>query len=374
MKQEIVKDLERLFETTQVKSTLVDVDRLLDTAKSETIAKCNETETLSRIDVSAVDSTQERLSRRAWTFMLVGAAGVLIAFFLPTISLSTSSIIFAQVQNRVQSVQSMSFVQVSYLVPLEARLGEAEEAHAKEELSSTVSFAQARGSTASRPTARDSLAILVSRLRKAGDLERTDLETQVRLLGSLVDSPNANRIETVQWIRIKEKHLQRTDHIHPYQRSHHVIDAKANLHVAFDHDRKQKQILSSQVVFDRDTGEKTEHQMQFSPKVDFFLQFQMLPANAKKLSEKRTIEGHDAIGFQTREEHEGTWLRTYWINPETYLPIEIVTEFKSNKPQLSSTMWVQSQFTFDQEMDANLFSTDTPEGYAAKESKVYGYK
>lgn len=374
MKQHLVKELEQLFETTQVKPTLVDIDRLLNNAESETIGKSQEGETLSRINVSAVDSSQQTLSRRAWSLMVVAAAGLLIAFFLPTISSNPRSSIFSEVQSRVQSIQSLSFVQVSYSVPQNTNHGETEDANAEEELSSTLSFAQARGATTSRPTVRDTLATLKSRLSGADGIERADLETQIKLLGSLVDSPNANRIETVQWVRIKEKHLQRIDDIHPYHNLHFVIDAKANMRVVFDHNLKQKRILSSQVLIDRDTGEETEQQVQLTPTIDFFRQFQALPADATDLPEKRSINGQDAIGFQTREEHEGTWLRTYWVNPETYLPIEIVTEFKSDKPQLSSATWMRNQFTFDQNMDASLFSTDTPEGYSAKESKVYGFK
>ena len=117
MNEQSDKELERLFGATQVSPVAVDVDRLLKIDDVEDSAQGNQ-ETLSGISVATRDPKRRLTSPRSWSFLIATAAGITLAFFfLPTISSNLRSGVFAQVQNRVQRIQSLSYVKVSYLLP-----------------------------------------------------------------------------------------------------------------------------------------------------------------------------------------------------------------------------------------------------------------
>ena len=65
-----------------------------------------------------------------------------------------------------------------------------------------------------------------------------------------------------------------------------------------------------------------------------------------------------------------TWKRTYWVEPDSRLPVELWTELYKGS-QLKQR-WVMNQFVYDLPMDDELFSTETPAGYTSGEGKIYG--
>lgn len=345
MNQEFNRELERLFERTAPEPIAVDVEELIKNAKSTV--------------------TRKERSMRTRAIVLAATAGLLLVLaFLPLMP-SKAGNAFAQVKNQIEKIESLSYVQVTYSITSDTP---------NDVESNAVDFSQPKGAEPIKDRLGSAIETIRKRLDNEGSQARLELSYQLELLESLSNEPDAKDIEDVRRIRIKEKYLQRTDHVFPYANIHDVIDAKSNLNVVFLHDQKRRRVLTKQVVLDRKSNEKSEHELRLSPSVDFFTQFRSVPNEAKKLAEKRIIDGQQAIGFQTIEKHNGTWLRSYWVDSESYLPLEIVTEFRSELPQLSSARWVQKEFAYNMEMDTALFSTETPTGYTSEESELQGYK
>ncbi len=120
---------------------------------------------------------------------------------------------------------------------------------------------------------------------------------------------------------------------------------------------------------DADSGEIEEHEIEAAPKIDFYQRIREVPADKAMKLPDRTIGDEAAVGFQTVEKFErsggtDTWTRTYWVDPETKLPVRIETTFRSTHKMMSGeSEWVDSDIVFDAPLDETLFSTDPPEGY-----------
>ena len=104
--------------------------------------------------------------------------------------------------------------------------------------------------------------------------------------------------------------------------------------------------------------------------------------DAKKLPD-RTINGKRAIGFLVEEKQDTpvgtqTWQRTFWVDAETKLPIQIEVRFRpgkivEKKDDKTISLQVNGQgqmddelrdIVFDAPLDEKLFSLEPPEGYA----------
>jgi len=109
------------------------------------------------------------------------------------------------------------------------------------------------------------------------------------------------------------------------------------------------------------------------PEADFYEEIRRVPAdNAEKLPE-RIVDGKKAIGFRVVEKTErkqGTdaFTRTFWVDPQTKLPIRIEISFRSTDAFMGQSDWVQTDFIFDAPIDRALFSTEPPEGYTNVEA------
>jgi outer membrane lipoprotein-sorting protein/chaperonin cofactor prefoldin len=105
------------------------------------------------------------------------------------------------------------------------------------------------------------------------------------------------------------------------------------------------------------------------PPADFYELIRTIPSHSATQIGDRVINGQKCIGFLVeRTQVDGrkseTWSRTYWVDAQSKLPVEIETSFRSNEPQSLDVDTVYSNFVFDAELDRALFSTDPPEGYA----------
>ncbi len=106
------------------------------------------------------------------------------------------------------------------------------------------------------------------------------------------------------------------------------------------------------------------------PEADFYGQIRRVPADKAEKLPERTVDGKKAIGFRVVEKTErkrgtDTNTSTYWVDPQTKLPVRIEHSFSSTDPLMaSSDKTVMSDFTFDAPLDKSLFSTDLPKGYS----------
>ena len=79
------------------------------------------------------------------------------------------------------------------------------------------------------------------------------------------------------------------------------------------------------------------------------------------------------IGFRGSELHHGkTWTKTYWVVPDSKLPVEIWTELR-NGTQLEQR-WVTNHFVYDRDLADELFSTKTPADYSSEEGEIHGLR
>jgi hypothetical protein len=290
----------------------------------------------------------------------LGLVAASLIYFLAFPSASNQgSIALAEVKAQVERVRTVQYIETATSLDAPA--------------AGTFSAKYPPGEDGPKVLRRE-IEALESRLSSATKAEKTDIQHRLKLLKPLLKA-DLQQLDRVQRVRIKGKRRQRTDDIFPYGFFHSVIDAESGNHVSYDHSRKTRSLHKTQVVLKRESGEKTEHKIAFSPAADFFQRFRQIPVEATKQLPRQKIDGVEAIGFRSVEKHDdGTWTRTYWVNPETKLPFKIVTVFKSSDKSVTSATWVQDQFVFDEELNDSLFATDTPAGYESKETKIYGFE
>jgi len=98
------------------------------------------------------------------------------------------------------------------------------------------------------------------------------------------------------------------------------------------------------------------------------------PAEEAERLPARRFGGKSAVGFRTietfkRKRGVHTLTRTYWIDSETRLPVQIEATSKSTDPFMGQSRWVISDIVFDEPIDEGLLSTELPEGYTVLEGK-----
>lgn len=295
------------------------------------------------------------MTLRTAAFIAVAAS---LALLLKIPITSSDDHAFAQVQEQVERAKTVDYIETTTDLDdppegsIDTRFGKNENAQS---------------------VLKKEISLLETRWATADVAERKGIELRLSLLKPILGKDSKQLPNDIRRVRIKGKHLQRTDHLFPFGRIHEIINAKTGEWVSFNHEQKTKEVLKTQVMINRETGETEEHPIRISPAVDFFKRFRAVPAEATERLPKQKINGKDAIGFQSVDKRDdGTWTRTYWVHPESKLPIQIITEFKCTKEGLGSSRWVKDHFVFDAELDDALFSTETPAGYESKDGKVFG--
>jgi hypothetical protein len=127
--------------------------------------------------------------------------------------------------------------------------------------------------------------------------------------------------------------------------------------------------LNQQVTVDSETNRATSAPVTPKVEADLFAQIAEIPGDATTQLPQRTLAGKTVIGFfwqQKRELGKGMtdiWERTYWVDPNSKLPVRIEVSYYSTDPSHKSTEWVLSGFVFDQDIADAEFSMVPPAGY-----------
>ncbi|MCA9140247.1 MAG: hypothetical protein KDB00_25930 [Planctomycetales bacterium] len=285
--------------------------------------------------------------------LIAAIAGCLIFFVIGPISDKGNA--FAEVQAQVERARTVQYVMTSY------------------DGDSVVPDA------VSLPLENPSMADAITRLQTGLDSAGGDVAETIKAQLDVFRDLDKGKVLSVQRVRILGKHLERTDQLFPYltleysDPTYTVRSARDGLMVTFNPARKEKQVLTQQVVHNRKTGETTTSEVKKIPTtVDFFAKFRSIPAEATESLPKTTIDGKDVIGFRSVEKHgDESWTRTYWVKPDSKLPVEIVTEVRNGNTLLQR--WIQDHFVFDEELSDDLFSTETPEGWKSKNTQLHGF-
>lgn len=214
---------------------------------------------------------------------------------------------------------------------------------------------------------------LTSRLKSdaLSDADRRDLNIRLALLKPLLS--DYSTVYFIERIKIAGKDRQRTEQFFPPFDGATIRNGRTGMTVSIDHANKKFAILSKQVVFDRTAGTREEQDLQTPATLDFFRGILEVPPDATEKLKPRTIDGQDAVGFRSVEANEqGSWTRTYWINPVTKLPVQIETKFQRNDARTST--WIADNFIFNERLSDDLFSTEPPDGYVVREESIQGFK
>lgn len=182
-------------------------------------------------------------------------------------------------------------------------------------------------------------------------------------------------------ITIMGRSLQRTETLNGLGvvETIEISDYKQGKHVTLRPKSKEFTELSSQVVLDRNGKTTSEEPIKPAPEADLFANISQIPADATTRLPERTLGGKKVIGFfsqKTTPTKEGTvtWERTYWVDPETKRPVRIEISYYGTDKFVGRSDWVESEFTFDQALSEEEFSTQAPEGYKVEKSKIMGIK
>lgn len=343
-------DLQRLFEQTRPVAREVDIQEIIGFS-SKPLARSRTSEEPGR---KTFFTRRWSMSTRAVALAAI-AAGVFCLVVVPLISVDGFA--FAEVKQEVEKIRTVEYVETS----LDGEPPAADPA--------TVSFGAPRGASG-EPTLEKAIAQRERRLKTADSELAKDLEFELEALKRLRE--HEARILYVRRVRVKGKYLERVDGIFPIGRHHNVRSALNGLNVSFDHQAKKKTILTKQVVIQNSGTREESNIKKIPPTVDFFARFRSVPSKAAESLPAREIDGKEVIGFRSTEEYQGkTWTRTYWVLPDSKLPVEMWTEVHQGT-QLQQR-WVMNQFVFDRELGDALFSTATPEGYTSAEGTIYGY-
>jgi hypothetical protein len=147
-----------------------------------------------------------------------------------------------------------------------------------------------------------------------------------------------------------------------------VQDFKTGIFLSLYPEDKLYSIDRRILSIDADTGEIQESQREPMPEADFYRRFRDLPIDRAQKLPDRILGGRKTAVFQIVEKHEGaqgidTWTHTYWIDPQTMLPVRMETSIRSTNPRMGDSDFVQTDFIFDAPLDQALFSTDPPADY-----------
>ena len=153
-----------------------------------------------------------------------------------------------------------------------------------------------------------------------------------------------------------------------------IQDMKSGKAITLYPDKKGYYIPHSVLGIDLNSGEVHEEKIEPAPEVDFYKRIREVPADKANRLPDRIIGGKGAAGFRIVEKVErpagtDTWTKTYWVDPDTRLPVRIETTIRSTNPMMGESDFVLSDIVFDAQLDEALFTTDPPEGYRDLEVK-----
>ncbi|MEQ9379604.1 MAG: hypothetical protein RJP95_01985 [Pirellulales bacterium] len=146
-----------------------------------------------------------------------------------------------------------------------------------------------------------------------------------------------------------------------------IFDAQTGKLVALSPEQKTFRLAKTLMSITGD-GQIERNEVKPLPKANFYDRMRNVPVeDAERLPPKK-IGDTCAIGYRLSENVKkksgtDTWTRTYWVDPNSMLPIRIDVTHKSTDPRTANSVWIQRDIKFNVHVDESLFSTEVPEGY-----------
>ena len=167
-------------------------------------------------------------------------------------------------------------------------------------------------------------------------------------------------------VKVLGKHRQRTE---VPGAGYDLIDSEAGVFVTVHPDRKLVRRITTLVRIDPKTGRQSSERYRVPP-VDFYSLLSVPLKDVRSIG-RATVDERPAVGFRrTVKKRLKTWTTTYWVDPDTRLPIRIETSMRTTEPGIQQWDVVATGFVFDETLDESLFDATPPEGYEVIEGKV----
>jgi len=147
-----------------------------------------------------------------------------------------------------------------------------------------------------------------------------------------------------------------------------IFDAHTGRLVTLYPEQKTFQLVKTLLGITSD-GQLEENDVKPLPKANFYERMRRVPVeDAERLPEKKLGDkiatGYRLVEKVIKENGTDTWTRTYWVDPNSMLPIRIEVTHTSTDPMIADSLWIQRDIKFNVPLDESLFSTELPENYA----------
>lgn len=297
-------------------------------------------------------SARRAVSRSRRTLVAVGAA-VLVTCVVVLFALNfpSGNVAFAQVQQQLESTQSLSYVEYLNEAGAKAKLREAE-------------------------NLLEMMTIEVEAMKEQGkdfDSEQADqhMEKMRKYIPELKSKIENGDPVVERRVWIQGRFLHRTEHPGMGVSAVSITNAKTGESVTLDRERKSCTVLKTQTVLNMQTGEKKVTDLGPNPAANFYAAMTRIPPGAVTRVGQKIIDGKQVVGFQQTEDlHDYVVKRTYWIDKQTELPVRLEADVQRDGVVIrGSTI---RDMVFDQKIDMAMFSTTPPKGYTVREGGLMG--
>ncbi len=259
-----------------------------------------------------------------------------------------SGIAFAQAQQQLEKTRSVQYVEFMHQEEAMRDLKHAE--NTLLELKATAM--EAKGPKVDR-----------AQLQKQFQEQETKLRDYIQQLNTRLEKGEPIELRRV-WILGRSLH--RSEQTAYGSKSVHITDAETGESVSLRPDLKECVLMKTQTALNMQSGEKTVTSLGPNPARNFYSQFAEIPSDGVTSLGQRQIEGKTTVGFEQTDVLDGTLIRrTYWVDPETKLPIRF--EVVASRGDIVIGGSTITNIVFDQKLDPGLFSTAPPEGYTVSE-------
>jgi len=279
------------------------------------------------------------------------SALVLVAIVLLSTDFFAGKVAFAQVQQNLESTQSLQYVE--YLTEVGAQR-ELEEAEKQLEM-----FQHHVKAMAKHSKEVDSELI---------EKETTRIRDYVRKLKAKIESGESIEQRRV-WIQ--GRYLHRAEQSGMGSTAILITNARTGESVSLDPDRKSCTLMKTQTVLNIKSGEKTVTPIGPNPASNFYTAMTQIPPGTVMEVGEKQLDGKEATGFrQTEDLGDSVVTRTYWIDKTTKLPIRLEAIVRKDGVAIGGT--TICDMLFNQKVDQQMFSTNPPEGYSVREGGFMG--
>jgi outer membrane lipoprotein-sorting protein len=145
-----------------------------------------------------------------------------------------------------------------------------------------------------------------------------------------------------------------------------ISNAETNQSITLYPDEKRCVLMKTQSTLNMKTGQEKVVPTKPDLSLNLYAEMAELPSKGVVTAGERIVDGKTLVGLHhVTDDDNGTWMRTYWVDPKSKLPEMIETTYRKRNSQIST--WTRAKIIFDLPLDESLFNTTPPAGYKVEE-------